>query len=73
LTLVRRRAAAGWAGLALLAAKLAWEQGVGAVPGSSGFIGGHTIVDAHLYGALGGGLGALLPPARRPARPDRPA
>lgn len=45
---------------ALLLAKLAWEQAVGPLPGSEGSSGGAVIVDAHLYGAIGGVLMALL-------------
>lgn len=41
-------------------AKLGWEQIVGPLPGSESTSGGAVIVDAHLYGALGGILGALL-------------
>lgn len=43
-----------------LIAKLAWEQFSGPVPGSEITSGGPVVVDAHLYGALGGVLGALL-------------
>ena len=43
----------------IIAAKLAWEQWVGPVPGSESASGGAVIVDAHLYGAVGGLLGAL--------------
>lgn len=43
-----------------LIAKLAWEQFGGPVPGSEITSGGPVVVDAHLYGALGGALGALL-------------
>jgi rhomboid family GlyGly-CTERM serine protease len=45
--------------LAALAAKLVWEQWQGAAPGSVALIGGAVVVDAHLYGAVGGLLGAL--------------
>ncbi len=45
---------------AFVLAKLAWEQVVGPLPGSESTSGGAVIVDAHLYGALGGVLGALL-------------
>jgi len=38
----------------LVAAKLAWEQIVGPLPSSHALAGGAVIVDAHLYGALGG-------------------
>ena len=46
--------------LALVAVKLLWEQIVGALPGSEATAGGRVVVDAHLYGAVGG---ALLGPA----------
>ena len=45
---------------ALLTAKLVWEQFAGALPGSEATTGGTVIVAAHLYGALGGTLAALL-------------
>ncbi len=45
---------------ALVIAKLAWEQFSGPLPGSELTSGGAVIVDAHLYGAAGGVLGALL-------------
>lgn len=34
--------------------KLAYEQSVGPVPGSEASVGGVVLVDAHLYGAIGG-------------------
>ncbi len=46
--------------LLLLVAKIGYEQMNGAVPGSEATSGGPVVVDAHLYGALGGVLGALL-------------
>ncbi len=46
--------------LLLLIAKISWEQFSGPVPGSESTSGGPVVVDAHLYGALGGILGALL-------------
>ena len=52
----------------LLVGKLAWEQIVGPLPGSESSAGGAVIVDAHLYGALGGLLGALVP--WRSVRPE---
>lgn len=46
--------------LLLLIAKVGWEQFAGPVPGSVLTSGGPVVVDAHLYGALGGVLGALI-------------
>mgnify|MGYP000312098150 CR=1 FL=1 len=46
--------------LVLVAGKLLWEQLAGALPGSEATAGGRVVVDAHLYGALGG---AALAPA----------
>lgn len=46
--------------LLLLVVKIAWEQFSGPVPGSESTSGGPVVVDAHIYGALGGVLGALL-------------
>jgi rhomboid family GlyGly-CTERM serine protease len=51
-----RREAEGWLLGAFLIGKLAYEQTVGALP----LVPGPVIVDAHLYGALGGTLAALL-------------
>jgi rhomboid family GlyGly-CTERM serine protease len=45
--------------LAGLAAKLAYEQAVGAMPFSEGIVGGGVVTDAHLWGAIGGTLIAL--------------
>jgi rhomboid family GlyGly-CTERM serine protease len=45
---------------ALVIGKLVWEQVAGPLPGSESTSGGAVIVDAHLYGAVGGLLGALL-------------
>jgi len=42
--------------LALVSAKLLWEQFAGALPGSEATAGGQVLVDAHLYGAIGGAL-----------------
>ena len=42
----------------LVAAKLAWEQLVGPLPGSELAAGGSVVVNAHLYGAAGGVLAA---------------
>lgn len=46
--------------LLLLTAKLAYEQLFGAMPGSASSAGGAVVVNAHLYGALAGGVAALL-------------
>lgn len=45
-----------------IAAKLAWEQWQGPLPGSIEAAGGPVVVEAHLYGAISGALagGALL-------------
>jgi rhomboid family GlyGly-CTERM serine protease len=51
-------------------AKLGWEQLVGPLPGSESTAGGAVIVNAHLYGAAGGALAALL--CRRSARGAAP-
>ena len=50
---------AEWLLLALFVAKIAWEQLVGPTPGTAALAGGNVIVDAHLYGAIGGSLTAL--------------
>jgi rhomboid family GlyGly-CTERM serine protease len=46
-----------WALSAILAGKLAWEQGVGALPLSGDM---PVVVDAHLYGAVGGLIVGLM-------------
>lgn len=43
----------------VIVGKLAWEQILGPIPGSESASGGPVIVDAHLYGALGGLLCAV--------------
>ena len=40
--------------------KLAWEQWGGPLPGSEATAGGAVIVDAHLYGAMGGALAGIV-------------
>jgi rhomboid family GlyGly-CTERM serine protease len=44
----------------LIAAKLAYEQLVGPLPGSESVAGGAVVVNAHLYGAAGGALAAAV-------------
>jgi rhomboid family GlyGly-CTERM serine protease len=57
---LRRREADGWVLAGFLAAKLVWEQWVGPLP----LAGGVVVVDAHLYGVIGGGaVAAFLKPA----------
>jgi rhomboid family GlyGly-CTERM serine protease len=56
--------------LLLLVAKIGWEQFGGPLPGSELTSGGPVVVDAHLYGALGGVLGALLLRIRVRAQPS---
>jgi rhomboid family GlyGly-CTERM serine protease len=56
---LRRREPEGWLLAAFLAVKLTWEHWVGPLPLS----GGPVVVDAHLYGVLGGAaVAAFLRP-----------
>jgi rhomboid family GlyGly-CTERM serine protease len=61
---------------AFVIAKIAWEQFAGPMPGSEATTGGKVIVEAHLYGALGGLLAGLLcrynapQPARDPVQSE---
>ncbi|MDH4274419.1 MAG: rhombosortase [Gammaproteobacteria bacterium] len=50
----RRQPFEGLGFVAIIAAKLVWEQLAGALPGSEEWAGGPVLVDAHLYGALAG-------------------
>ena len=59
---LRRRERDGWLLAAFLVAKLAWEQGVGALPLSGS---DPVVVDAHLFGAAGGLLAAAFLRAKR--------
>ncbi len=45
---------------ALLVAKIVYEQVAGPLPGSQESAGGDVVVNAHLYGVIGGVLGGLL-------------
>ncbi|VAX01588.1 hypothetical protein MNBD_GAMMA20-1775 [hydrothermal vent metagenome] len=58
-----------WLLLGAVALKLGWEQLAGPLPGSETGAGGTVIVDAHLYGALGGLLSLLLPACKSPPQP----
>jgi rhomboid family GlyGly-CTERM serine protease len=44
----------------VVSGKIAWEQLAGPIPGSEATSGGAVIVDAHLYGAIGGALVAAV-------------
>jgi rhomboid family GlyGly-CTERM serine protease len=44
--------------IAVIAGKLAWEQVIGPMPGTAAAAGGRVVVEAHLFGALGGLIGA---------------
>ena len=44
----------------VIAGKLTYEQLVGSLPGTSDMSGGPVVVDAHLYGAIGGIVAFLL-------------
>lgn len=62
---LRRGDLDGWILAVFIVVKLAYEQLAGALP----FAGSpDTVVDAHLYGAIGGVLLALLPGRRRQSR-----
>jgi rhomboid family GlyGly-CTERM serine protease len=65
---IRRRERDAFILAPFLVIKLAWEQLGGAMPYSSD-PGGNVVVDAHLYGALGGLLASLFPVRRTVARP----
>lgn len=44
----------------LIVVKILWEQFSGPIPGSEVTSGGPVVVDAHLYGAVGGFVGGVL-------------
>jgi rhomboid family GlyGly-CTERM serine protease len=50
----------GYLLLLLIAAKLFWENMNGALPGSEAMTGGRVLVEAHLYGAIGGLVAVFL-------------
>jgi len=53
---IKRFPLSGWLLLVVLVGKLAWEQLVGAMPGSESMINGRVVVDSHLYGAIAGAV-----------------
>ena len=55
---LRRREPDAWILAPFLVGKLIWEQMHGAMPYSGD--GGPVVVDAHLYGAIGGALGSAI-------------
>lgn len=55
----------GWILVVVLAGKVLWEQLAGPMPFSESGAGGPVLVDAHLYGAIGGAL--VFPVARKRA------
>ncbi|MDH3343167.1 MAG: rhombosortase [Gammaproteobacteria bacterium] len=57
---IRFYPASGYAFLAILVGKLIWEMLYGVVPGSEELITGRVVTDAHLYGAIGGGLAVVF-------------
>ena len=59
-----------WILLAVLVAKLLYEQFAGPLPGSVSSAGGPVVVNAHLYGAVGGLLAAALVKIRVARRPS---
>ena len=46
--------------LALVTGKLAWEQLSGPLPGSESVSGGDVVVNAHLFGAIGGAIAGVM-------------
>ncbi len=55
--------------IAIVVGKLAWEQFSGPLPGSESVSGGAVVVNAHLFGAVGGALAAAA--VRRSAADSR--
>jgi len=57
---MRRYKLSGVVLLVLIVAKLIWEQVFGAMPGSEEMTGGRVAVNAHLYGAVAGGVYLMI-------------
>jgi rhomboid family GlyGly-CTERM serine protease len=68
--LAQRHRMAGLACLAAAALKIGHEQMAGALAGSAAWLGGEVIVDAHLFGAVGGLLTAWWGLAAARKRPQ---
>ncbi len=60
LAIVKQRPIESAVIVALVAAKLFFEQTVGPLPGSEASSGGDVVVDAHLYGAVGGLIAVVI-------------
>jgi len=58
--LTARRQTTGLVLLVLIVGKLAWEQSFGPLPGSGAMVNGRIVTEAHLFGAFGGLVAALL-------------
>ena len=71
LALAREQRLVGFGLAALTLFKLLWEQFVGPLPGSETLIRHRVIVDAHLYGAVGGVAALLLRELVMPGRARR--
>jgi rhomboid family GlyGly-CTERM serine protease len=59
IVLSAQRQLAGYLVLTVLVTKIAWEQADGSLPMTEFLAGGSVVVDAHLYGAVGGLLAGL--------------
>ena len=55
--------------LLIIVGKLLWEQLIGPMPGSESLAGDSVVVNAHLYGAIAGGLAGMVVIRVRSARP----
>lgn len=68
--MIRTAPGIGIAVLAALGAKIGWETMSGPLPMSAELSGGDVIVQAHLWGAIGGIVSGIV--MGRPRRPDAP-
>jgi len=60
LAMIQRRSSVGWALLLLVLVKVVYEQIFGPSIATAAAVGGDVIVEAHLFGAVGGLLAALI-------------